>query len=106
MLRRWHQLVLIITDDALDDLTIVGVTGYDRVITAKIRKSTLLGVHAVVCVSILRIGPMTGKALRREDRADVAAEVQRLSLSSSAGIDKADAANARRGYKYKAISPV
>ena len=75
-------------------------------ITTKIGKGTFLGIHAVVCITVLRIGPMTGKALRREDRADIAAEVQRLSLSSSAGIDKADAANARRGCKYKAISPV
>ena len=106
VLGRRHQLVLIIADDALDDLAIFRIARHDGKIPTKISKGTFLGIHAVVCISILRIGPMTGKALRREDRADVTAEVQRLSLSCLAATDKADTTNARRGCKYKAISPV
>jgi hypothetical protein len=103
---RRHQLVLIIADDALDDLAIFRIPRDNGKIPTKIGKGTFLGIHAVVCITVLRIGPMTGKALRREDRADVAAEVQRLLLSSSAATDKAGAGYTCRGCKCKAISPV
>lgn len=77
-IRRGHHLVGVFGQDPLNDGTLVGRSRFDGLNPVFHRVSSLGGVEAEICLPLFGVEPVTGKAVVREDRPDVAVEIDGL----------------------------
>ena len=69
---RRHDLVRIILQNAVDDLTFIRITGDDGVHL----QSTLAGIQSQLGLTLVLVRPVAEEAVLRENRANVAIELQ------------------------------
>ena len=73
-----HHLLLVFGLDPEDQFTVLWLARHDGMVAIEIAPRTILGVEPQVRFARLLIRPMTGKAMLRKDRADLAIKVRRL----------------------------
>lgn len=74
MVRRRHAVV-VAAGDAGDDFACLGITGSDRAVAVAVRNGRIADIQPEVGFACAGIGAMTGEAAVREDRPDIAIEL-------------------------------
>ena len=74
-LRGRHQLLLVISPDAIKQLTVRKYPGIDRPNPITQLDGSFTGIKPEISLAVVRIGPVAQKTVTREDRANVTVEV-------------------------------
>ena len=82
-LRLGHAQRVIRRGDSAVKLTLLRLARHNKAIAAPIREGALFGIQAQLRLALVLVWTMTGKAVVREDEADVAIELNRRRLGRS-----------------------
>src|SRR5687768_3680240 len=74
-LARWHDLVFVVSGNALEQRTVTRLTGDDDHRLIRLAEEAFLRVEPQVGLALVLVGAVAGEAVFRQDRADVAIEV-------------------------------
>lgn len=74
--RRRHHLVLILTEEPMEHLAGLRLSGHDRRMTAQVRRGALKGVEAKAGLALLLVRAMAGNAMIRDQGTNVPIEIE------------------------------
>ena len=87
LLGRRHHVVGIRRFDTLDEFALLGLAGQDHEVSLAVALGVLLVVEPQLTLAAFLVRPVAGDAVLGQDRADLAAEIDRLGGASGAEKD-------------------